>query len=105
MLLSLWLLCAFISAAVGSQTGQPVAGFVLGLVLGPIGIVATYLTGARCPECRSRVHTEATTCPRCQVRFEADNALDEEDDYDEAPVRHSRPLVRRGHRPLHPRRR
>ena len=67
-----WLVLFVIFGAVGSAVasirgGHLGAGFALGLFLGPLGILLAFLMGGRaCPACRSRIHAQATKCPRCQ---------------------------------------
>jgi len=34
-----WIICAFIGLAIGSSKGQAAAGFLLGLLLGPVGLL------------------------------------------------------------------
>lgn len=52
------------------------AGFVLGVLLGPIGLLIAFFikpTGAKlmegkrtCPFCKEPIHAEASVCPHCQ---------------------------------------
>ena len=49
-----WIVCGCIAAAIGSKKGEGVAGFFIGLLLGPLGIVfALISTGknVKCPFC------------------------------------------------------
>ena len=65
---AVWLLCAVIAAVVGSGRGEPARKWaMLGLLLGPIGAVVAFTAGSRCPSCKSRIHAEATVCPKCQA--------------------------------------
>ena len=55
-------------------------GFVLGAILGPIGILICLADDSRpkCPMCKSRIHKEALRCPHCRANFAG-----EDDDEDE----------------------
>jgi len=61
-------LCGMIAAIVQSNRGGSVIfGFLVGLLFGPFGIVASLISGGRpCPHCRSLIHPKATRCPKCQ---------------------------------------
>ncbi len=63
-----WIVCAAIASQVGARKGMAGAGFVQGLMLGPLGIVAALVSrGDRkeCPYCRELVHSQATVCSHC----------------------------------------
>lgn len=65
----IWLACAVIAAAIGSKKNEAGSGCLLGLILGPLGILAALMsTGDRrpCPFCRELVHKEAVLCPHCR---------------------------------------
>lgn len=67
--LFLWLMCGIVAAMIGSRKGAGCAGFALGFLLGPFGIlIALFMGGNRkaCPYCRELIHKEAIVCPRCQ---------------------------------------
>ena len=43
--------------------------FVIGVLFGPFGILFSLLSSGNrvtCPNCREKIHREATVCPRCQ---------------------------------------
>ena len=64
-----WFLCAIIASIIGSKKGEACLSFIIGLFLGPFGIlVALSGKGNRkdCPYCRELIHQDATVCPRCQ---------------------------------------
>jgi hypothetical protein len=71
--LLIWLLCAIAAGIIGSKKGEGGAGFMLGFLFGPFGILFAYLMkGNRheCPACRSLIHEEATVCPMCRSAIE-----------------------------------
>jgi hypothetical protein len=60
--------CAFIGTAIGENKGRGGTGFILGLLLGPLGcIIVLAISGDRvnCPFCQSRISPNATSCPKC----------------------------------------
>jgi hypothetical protein len=65
----LWIACGIIAAAIGHRKGEAIGGLVIGLMLGPLGIIIALLSkGSRkeCPYCKELIHKDATVCPRCQ---------------------------------------
>lgn len=65
----LWFLCGLIAAAVGSSKNLGAPGFLLGLLLGPIGIMIVVLSSGNripCPFCREKMNRRAIVCPHCQ---------------------------------------
>lgn len=72
----LWIICAFVGAALGKRKGRGGVGFLLGLLFGPIGIlVVLAIRGNRktCPACKELIHKEAIRCPRCQYDLTTTN--------------------------------
>jgi hypothetical protein len=70
----IWIICGIVAAIIGNQKGEGCAGFILGVVLGPIGILlALGSKGNRkqCPFCKEMIHREALVCPRCQREMPA----------------------------------
>ena len=75
------LACAVAGAAIRNRKGEPVQGFVAGLVLGPLGVVLAALYPVRgrslgvdqkkCPDCAEWVKGEANVCRFCGRHFEA----------------------------------
>ena len=65
-----WLVSAITAGIVVQSREGGVVGFVwliLGVLLGPVAlIVACFTGGKQCPYCVSRIHKQATVCPRCQ---------------------------------------
>jgi hypothetical protein len=72
--LGVWLLCVgwwcgIIAALIGAPKGQGWLGFLLGALLGPLGILIMVFTqGNRkiCPYCKEKIHKDASVCSRCQ---------------------------------------
>jgi hypothetical protein len=72
-----WILCGVVAAMIGAKKGEPVSAFLVGVLLGPFGILAALLSkGNRktCPFCRESIHKDATVCPRCQRDLSAQGA-------------------------------
>lgn len=66
----IWIVCGMAGAALLSRNNSSGLGCVLGLLLGPIGVIIALVMretgGRRCPHCREHVHQDATVCPHCQ---------------------------------------
>lgn len=66
---ALWLLFGIAGAIVGSRKDQVIAGFLAGVLLGPLGLLIVILvpgSGFDCPYCRERVKRGASVCPHCR---------------------------------------
>jgi hypothetical protein len=77
--LIIWLLCGIGAAMIGARKGEGCAGFVLGILLGPFGILFALLSkGNRvpCPHCRELMHKDATICPHCREHRNPDPGSD-----------------------------
>ena len=64
-----WLFCCVLATLIGAKKGFGYLGFFLGILLGPIGLIIVLLLARNrqlCPYCKSRIHLEATVCPKCQ---------------------------------------
>jgi len=68
----LWVTSAFAGAFVGQSRKAEVQGFLLGLFLGPVGVLAAFRMDnrTRCPQCREPSNDLARRCPFCGTRFE-----------------------------------
>lgn len=63
-----WLFCALVGLLIGQKKKRPTAGFLWGLILGPIGwlIVAVGPNmGPKCPECKGDIVAGARKCKNC----------------------------------------
>lgn len=72
ILLALAALFAALGYFVGRTKGRPDEGAVLGLVLGPLGLLIILLVEdkrPRCPHCREAIAPGAEICPHCQQRL------------------------------------
>lgn len=61
--------CRVIAEMIGNQKGESAAGFLLGFIVGPLGIVAVlFVRGGRkdCSFCRERIQPAATVRPTCK---------------------------------------
>ena len=64
-----WIVCGVAAAFVAENRGASgLLWFFLSVVFGPLGLIRSFASGSDrvCPECRKRVHREATRCPYCQ---------------------------------------
>lgn len=61
------LISACVAGALQNNKGESVVkGFLVGLLFGPLGVIAVVATAGRpCPACRTRIHHAATRCPKC----------------------------------------
>jgi hypothetical protein len=69
-LIFIWIVCGAISGAIANGKGNSfILWFIVGLFLGPIGIIAALISGSayKCPACRKGVDKEAVKCPYCQT--------------------------------------
>lgn len=64
-----WLACAVLGSMIGSAKGAGFSGFVLGLLLGPIGVLIVLVSNGnrrKCPLCAERIQVAAKVCPHCR---------------------------------------
>ena len=64
----IWICFAVIGSAIGEKKGRKNTGIVLGLLLGPFGlIIILAMDGDKisCPHCKTKISPRATSCPRC----------------------------------------
>jgi hypothetical protein len=71
VLIVIWVICGFIGYAIGSNKNAGGFGFVLGFLLGPIGVVAAALADMRaaCPHCGTKLNGQPANCPACKTKF------------------------------------
>ena len=64
-----WFCSAIVGGVIGAGRNSAGAGFVLGLLFGPLGAIAAFaLDGrVRCPQCGNRIDTEVSVCPACRA--------------------------------------
>jgi len=92
-----WLACGIAAASISAGKGRSgFGGFLLGLILGPIGLAIVLLMGKSqegqraastrmgekrpCPACRELIAFDATVCPQCRTAIPEDalkEAVDE----------------------------
>ena len=68
-LVLIWLACIFAATVIGGRKGSGAAGFFLGLLLGPIGVlIVLVMSGDRvsCRYCKEMIQRGAIKCPHCQ---------------------------------------
>lgn len=67
-LIVFWIVCGIVAAIIGSRKGSGCSAFIVGLALGPLGIiVAIIMKGDRqqCPSCQEYIDKYASKCPKC----------------------------------------
>ena len=66
-LIAIWIACPFAGMLAGSAREAKMEGFLAGLILGPIGVIAMlgYDSRLQCPQCRTRHYVDAKICPGC----------------------------------------
>ena len=63
-----WFLCGIVAAVIGANKGAGGTGFLLGVLLGPFGIlIALFMRGKQktCPFCAELVKPDARLCKHC----------------------------------------
>ena len=79
ILIVAWLACGIAAAIIGARKGEGLGGFILGVLLGPIGILIVAVSrGNRreCPACRELIHAAARICPHCRTEIGASSDKD-----------------------------
>lgn len=67
LLIGFWIVCGVVGAVIAGQKNAAGAGFFLGLLLGPLGVIAAFAMDNRatCPHCNSRLNGTPKICPQC----------------------------------------
>jgi hypothetical protein len=68
-------ICALLGFLIGKEKGQGGFGALLGLLLGPIGLLIILVMAGnkiKCPYCQEKIHIDATKCPYCQSMIASD---------------------------------
>ena len=66
--LFIWAIMALVGYLIGKSKSRPTAGFIWGLLLGPIGWLIIAIgpdMGPKCPECKGDVVPGARKCKNC----------------------------------------
>ena len=66
-----WLACAFLGAVIAQQKQAGIAGLFLGLIFGPLGVLAAFALDWRlqCYKCLGRLEGRASVCPHCRTEL------------------------------------
>lgn len=67
-----WPLWPFLAGFIGQQKGQALTGFLMGLVVGPLGVLLILLSESpwlQCGNCKMWVPRAAKACGHCQAVF------------------------------------
>ena len=63
-----WIIFGAVGLAIGKHKGRPTAGFVFGLLAGPLGWLVVAVgpnNQPKCPQCRGVVVPGASKCKNC----------------------------------------
>src|ERR1044072_4025901 len=66
----LWIACGAVGYAIGKGKNRGAFGFVMGLLLGPIGwiiVACCQDSSIRCGACKESIRPGATICPHCRT--------------------------------------
>ncbi|MDP3276886.1 MAG: hypothetical protein Q8Q09_16920 [Deltaproteobacteria bacterium] len=64
-ILFIWAISVAGSWYAGRMNRQPLVSLLMGIVLGPLGLILALMSEGTCPHCKLTVPAEATVCPRC----------------------------------------
>ncbi len=76
------LICGVVAYFITNGKGgnRPGLWFLWGLLLGPLAIIlALFLSGPKCPKCKSRIHKDAQICPKCNSELKPQKEQKERD--------------------------
>ena len=63
------LVSVIISTVIGARKGNPISGFIVGLIFGPLGILLALVSGDKnrvpCKYCAEKILRKASICPFC----------------------------------------
>ena len=67
-IIAFWVVCAILGAIIGSRKDASGAGFLMGLIFGPLGVIAAFAIDNRssCPHCGGRLNGRPQVCQHCQ---------------------------------------
>lgn len=70
--LAVWIVSILVATIVGSHKGATASGFILGMFLGPLGVIIALVSKGnriRCPYCREYIDPQAVVCPKCRYEM------------------------------------
>ncbi len=72
LVMAIWPICPLLAASIGSRKGDAIGSFLMGALLGPLGVILAVLSSgdgetATCPHCRGRVSPKARLCKHCRT--------------------------------------
>lgn len=64
-----WIASAIFGSVIRSQKDAPSVDVSLGIILGPLGLIAALAIDGRsmCPRCKRRLNGQTTECPHCHL--------------------------------------
>lgn len=68
--LTIWLMFGLAAGAIGARKGEGFLAFIMGLLLGPFGILIALISGGdrtACPYCSEQIRKKARVCPHCRT--------------------------------------
>lgn len=73
-LLGTWFICGLLGYVIGMNKEAGKTGLWLGLLFGPLGLLAAAPVDRRapCPSCGTRLNGRPSLCPGCRTKFEWD---------------------------------
>lgn len=84
-----WIVCGVIAGMIGSNKGSGCAGFALGLLLGPLGIIIALIMKGnqkKCPFCKGDIPEDATTCKHCGKDIDPSGDSSDNDDESDGKI-------------------
>lgn len=72
LLIFTWIACPVAGGIIASRKKATLGGALLGLFLGPIGVIAAFALDGRpsCPTCQSKLDGRGEICPLCKTDLE-----------------------------------